>query len=205
MNNYMEDYYIDSLYGDNDTFEYKGIEVKIYRDEYPESPREWDNLGTMVCWHNRYELGDKHDFDTPEDFEEWLKDNPALVLPLFLYDHSGISISCKCTYPYNDIWDAGQVGYIYVTYKKLRKEFNYKNITKSRYLKAIKYLEGEVDTYNDYLTGEVYGYTANCAICGDFVDSCSGFYGYDIKTNGILDSLGGFVCKCAELQNTVRG
>lgn len=25
--------------------------VKIESDDNPTSPRDWDNLGTMVCWH----------------------------------------------------------------------------------------------------------------------------------------------------------
>jgi len=29
--------------------EYRGLEIKIDQDGYPENPREWDNLGTMVC------------------------------------------------------------------------------------------------------------------------------------------------------------
>ena len=40
--------------------EYKGYIIKIYQDDTSEdSPREdRDNLGTMVCTHRRYNLGD---------------------------------------------------------------------------------------------------------------------------------------------------
>ncbi len=31
---------------------------RVVRDESPESPRDWDNTGTMCCWHRRYHLGD---------------------------------------------------------------------------------------------------------------------------------------------------
>lgn len=37
-------------------------------DEDAESPREWDNLGKMVCFHGRYDLGDEHDYSGPKDF-----------------------------------------------------------------------------------------------------------------------------------------
>ena len=33
--------------------------IRIMHDECAESPREWDNLGTMVCAHRRYSLGDE--------------------------------------------------------------------------------------------------------------------------------------------------
>lgn len=43
--------------------------LKISLDWDAPNPREdYDNLGTMVCWHRRYTLGDKHNFKEPEDF-----------------------------------------------------------------------------------------------------------------------------------------
>lgn len=33
--------------------------IQISHDEMAESPREWDSLGTMACFHRRYTLGDK--------------------------------------------------------------------------------------------------------------------------------------------------
>lgn len=37
----------------------KEITVKLILDRDAESPRDWDNLGTMVCAHRRYTLGDE--------------------------------------------------------------------------------------------------------------------------------------------------
>lgn len=34
----------------------------------PESPREWDNITIMACWHSRYRLGDSIRDKEPEDF-----------------------------------------------------------------------------------------------------------------------------------------
>ena len=89
----------------------------ILADYDAESPREWDNAGHMVCWHRHYNLGDKHKFYDPEDFEETAKDwkgndRIAVILSLYLYDHSGITMSCS---PFSCPWDSGQVGYIYLT------------------------------------------------------------------------------------------
>jgi len=93
--------------------------LKIYYDTHPESPREWDNLGTMICWHRRYNLGDNHSYSSPSDFwyamaEEFVGDSDkvenmtkerreeivrknVMILPLYLYDHSGITMR---TYPF---------------------------------------------------------------------------------------------------------
>lgn len=41
----------------------------ILDDDTPLNPREdHDCLGKMVCWHSRYSLGEKHDYDEPSDF-----------------------------------------------------------------------------------------------------------------------------------------
>ena len=48
-----------------------GVKVHIHRDDHDTdfaNPRANDNLGVMVCFHRRYNLGDKHDFKEPEDF-----------------------------------------------------------------------------------------------------------------------------------------
>ena len=41
--------------------------IKIIHDPDPQSPRDYDNLGMMCCWHRRYTLSDKHDHDDPHD------------------------------------------------------------------------------------------------------------------------------------------
>jgi hypothetical protein len=135
----------------------KKYELKIERDEDPMNPRtEWDNLGTMVCFHNRYDLGDKTDYRT-EDYNSWdeLKqgilenEGEVVILPLYLYDHSGITIS---TSSFDCRWDSGQIGFIFVSKHTIKKE----GIDET---KVIEYLKGEVETYDKYLTGENYRYT----------------------------------------------
>ena len=41
----------------------------ILDDDTPLNPRDdHDCLGKMVCWHSRYSLGEKQDYDEPSDF-----------------------------------------------------------------------------------------------------------------------------------------
>lgn len=174
--------------------------IRVQCDDSPESPREWDNLGTMVCWHGRYNLGDvdgQREYSSTDDF--WfdisgVEDNGEeedleraikvayeknIILPLYLYDHSGITMS---TGPFSCPWDSGQVGYIYVSLEKVRDEYKWKRITKERRERIEKYLTGEVETYDMYLRGDVYGFTITREDeDGEEVDidSCWGFYGYD--------------------------
>lgn len=45
--------------------------LQVMYDDEPLNPRtDYDNFGKMVCWHSRYNLGDKHNF---EDTNEFLK------------------------------------------------------------------------------------------------------------------------------------
>lgn len=43
--------------------------IRIEQDLDAESPREWCNMSTMVCWHGRYNLGDEQ---PSEDPQEWM-------------------------------------------------------------------------------------------------------------------------------------
>ena len=138
-----------------------GYEVRyLSQDDSPYNPREEnDCLGTMACFHKRYTLGDKNHGIRHEDFKGWdemeealIRDrNVAVILPLFLMDHSGISIS---TTSFNDRWDSGQVGFIFVTRETVKKEYG--SVTEETLKTATRVLEGEVQEYNSYLTGDVY-------------------------------------------------
>lgn len=109
-----------------------------------------------------------------------------MILPLYLYDHGGITIR---TSSFSCSWDSGQVGWIYVTKTRLRKELEVEQITKDIIRQAEKILRAEVETYDQYLTGKVYGFTVYEAEDGCFaeLESCGGFYGSNPKKNGMLE------------------
>lgn len=164
-----------------ESFTVGDLTVKIYPDGDPGSPREWDNLGHMVCFHSRYDLGDKkHEFSDPQELIDFLENTPPPVcLTLYLLDHSGLRMNCggfsMCD-PQG--WDWGRVGYIYVTREEILKEYSRKRLSKKLIAKVREVLESEVKTYDEYLTGAVYGYVVEDPD-GDNIDSCWGFYGFD--------------------------
>lgn len=182
------------------------VKLEILWDEDAESPREWENLGKMVCWHPRYKLGDRHGFIDPEEFERfWTEDGGGGVrLPLFLMDHSGLSMSCS---DFGDPWDSGQVGWIYISPTDLAKKYGptigsdwYEKYHPGKTVEQIaaECLRGEVRVYDQYLRGEVYGFVLVStepngddgfgAFVGnnEVIDSCWGFYG-DPKDNGMKE------------------
>lgn len=199
--------------------------VRIIADTDPMDPREaYDNMGTMVTWHSRYKLGDEQPTD---DAGEWLAqyaadlvdaeavpaehvraiiDKHCVILPLYLRDHSGLAMSIG---EFADPWDSGPVGFIVVDAKRARENWlrpdatwdtmlptnDGPDITMREYAKRV--LEAEVETYDTYLRGDIYGFIVEerniCPTCGagdwDTVDSCWGFYGSDVDTNGMVGYL----------------
>ena len=179
--------------------------LKIYQDEDAENPRTaWDNLGTFAYKHSRYRLGEEKISEPIEWLEEKLGlqnqyeySNERLeeleqkfyakfvAEPVYLYDHSSLALS---TTPFGCNWDSGKVGYIYVERCKIREEYGWKRITKAREEQIVKYLQGEIETQNQYVSGDVYYFVIEDED-GDIVDSCGGFYGDDWEANGIKDCI----------------
>ena len=221
--------------------EYKGYTIKIHYDEdCQDSPRDWDNLGTMMCIHNRYSLGDEHNYRNPVDFltnliselpekeikkilltisglsdtdKEEIREEPIdfledafvncredfefclsalekyyIFLPLYLYDHSGITMN---TTGFSCRWDSGQVGLIYVSNKNIKKEYSRKIMTKKLRERVHNLLKSEVEIYDSYIKGEVYGYEIEKE--EEHVESCWGFVGnYDYvvsEAKSIIDHM----------------
>lgn len=98
------------------------------------------------------------------------------ILPLYLYDHSGISMSVGSFIgrAQHAQWDSGQVGWIYATPEDIEKEYG--DLSPESYEKAEALLNSEVETYDLYLRGQCYGF--RLFENGEETDSCWGFLGW---------------------------
>jgi len=165
-----------------DTIKHNGLTIEIHTDDDPESPREWDNLGKILYTSDRYTLGDER--VSTEEIKDILARKDVIVLPVFAYIHSGVALS---TAPFSCSWDSGQCGIIYVEREAVLKEWSRKRLTKKLTNKIEDILRAEIQTYNEFLSGEVYGYVVKtsiqCGHCGhsedEELESCWGFYGRD--------------------------
>jgi len=125
----------------------------------------------------------------------WIKNN-ICILPVYMYDHSGITIS---TGPFSCPWDSGQVGMIYITKDTCKKH-------QIQFEDAEDILKGEIKTLDQYLTGDVWSYTIystddenfaneiftekdNLPDEYDYEDGCGGFFGFDYCENVTKESL----------------
>jgi hypothetical protein len=177
----------------------KTYEYEIVQDTDPTNPREWDNIATMICGHKRYNLGDKHDykqddFDSWEEIKEQIESDYKVLMikPLYMYDHSGITIR---TSSFGCPWDSGQIGWIFIDEKKLQYITGDSSGHNETNLEEI--IDSEVKTYDQYITGECYGYkiyeVETCSLGHEHkteLDSCWGYYDEDDCTNeakGIIE------------------
>lgn len=168
--------------------------LQMFQDTLAESPRSWSNLGTMAIFHKRYNFGDEVEFSS-EDFPSWAEMEEhikkemkaAVILPIYMYDHSGITIN---TQGFSCPWDSGQVGFIYATRDGIRGEYHKHKLTEEIIKQATQRLESEVKIMDRYLSGDVYGFHLIKRTPGkedEILDSCSGFYGDNLQENNMLD------------------
>jgi len=153
---------------------FEGYRIKIFYDDDPIlNPRTYqDNASTILAMHDRYNLSDEKTpkFNSGSEMVEYVKGLDALaVKSLYIYDHSGITIS---TTPFSCPWDSGQIGFVYVT-KESMKRMGFKNEDMT-IEKANEVIDIEVKEYDLYLKGEVYGYMIDGP---GLNDSCGGYVG----------------------------
>ena len=136
------------------------MNLEIYYDVMASSPRSWGNFGTIVQGKSKYKVGDVE----VESLSEWFDDNKDLYkLPVYFLSHGGLTISTK---PFNDRFDSGLLGYIFVKYDE---NLSYDIIA--------GILENEIIILNEYLQGNVFGYQIKDG--DEVIDSLAGIIGID--------------------------
>lgn len=124
------------------------------------------------------------DFGVGEKLRLIEQSGKVVIQTISMYEHSGCSVWLGGTAGHPDAqWDCGTLGFAYVEYETAEKEgatvpgpngkYNGYDDWKA-WANAI--MQGEMKVYNDYVSGEVYGYNIENGD-DDFEDSCWGFYG----------------------------
>lgn len=153
----------------------------------PLDPRENDCNYCTICYvRNRYLGSSKYDNDRDfadsddlNDYLAGLNDRRAefVSVPLYAYVHSGITIS---TGSFGDPWDSGCFGIAICTKEQVINAFG-NDIDWQRHAKDI--IEGEIETYDKFLTGGTYVYSTYLyhkeTKSWTLEDTCGGFYSND--------------------------
>jgi len=163
------------------TVNHKGLAIKIFQDWDSQSPDEWgdDNL-FLVHYHRDFEIR-RDDIILKDELIAWYNGEKIDIekkYHFFLtkaYIHSRVVLALEesgIMFP-DERWDVSWCGCVLVSKKEAR--------TKK---KAYKLAEGLIKSWNDCLSGNVYGYIIEDKE-GNNLSSCWGFYG-DIEESGIL-------------------
>lgn len=130
-------------------------------DEFADSPmedfdRDFDKAiqqgdFAIIGFHRRYDIGHKHDFKTADDVNDWIRiqvqeGREIRVAPLYMYEHSMIALSIRSFIgrAHHAEWNSGQLGIVVWDYTKVNPD------------DILQEVEGFLETYTQYLNGEVY-------------------------------------------------
>ena len=145
----------------------------IVRHDYdPQSPFESD-LGFEFNFHIRWEL----ETESP-NCPPYRHNKDYWFYPVYGYVHSGVALSLT---PFSCTWDSGMAGYVAVKRPSRGGEWR----TRKAFL---AYLEAYIETFNDYLAGDCYGYEVVETGTDEVVDSCWGFIGFDHTASGLYEA-----------------
>lgn len=158
---------------------YRGVAIEIIQDDMADSPDKWDNDDAFLVYDHRQFSVKRKGFEPREIFDHFQETKQKTYdgywcFTVNAYIHSGVALSLGSEYPFNDQWDVSTTGFALVQRKK--------GWTWTRE-KARKVAEAIVAEWNQYLSGEVYGY--NIEASGD---SCWGYYGEYDSEGGCLDA-----------------
>lgn len=191
------------------------FELVIKRDDDAPSPRWGDNVGQFWSdgMHRRYnfheqgadevlarikdaERGRMDDDIDPDDWDntEWInylreiedkrKDEWAIV-PVYMYEHSGISLSCS---PFSCGWDSGMIGFMICDREQAEM-----TLGEWDYDKVVQSIVAEVEALDEYYVYGGYMYEVieykKCDCCGHEeeveADTCCGFVGCPDGEDGV--------------------
>ncbi len=148
------------------------MKLNINVDQNPQNPREFDNVSEFIFSHRKYTLGDEHAYE--DISRSQLEKKYAVVVPVYMYDHSGLTLS---TVPFSCQWDSGCVGFACVSREKILKESNRIKLTKVNVAWAHACVRAEVEVYSAYLGGDCYEW--EIVHDNEVIDSCGGYYSYE--------------------------
>lgn len=205
---------------------YKDYKIRVVYDETPDSPDDWQDEKLFLVYEHRqftvrrdgFKPGDIYDYimslSHPDDEFDVMDYSDYYIYPVEAYIHSGVELSLyelELTCPF----DSSVSGYILIKKSYVLK---FPNIVSDRDKadKAYELANELIETWNQYLSGEVYGYVIEkpnimysiekslfdeLVLRNDLadleshfmedieyeeIDSCWGFYG-DPEDSGLID------------------
>ena len=151
-----------------------GLTIKIFQDDNPQSPEEWgDDSLFLVADHRDFYVTPPKNSTTESVVKDYNKTHHVFGLEAYIHSGVVLALSREGNFPDRQ-WDVSQLGAVFVG----KKDYPAK-------AQARKAALGLIESWNDALAGNVYGYVVEDER-KEHIDSCWGFYG-DYDKSGILD------------------
>jgi hypothetical protein len=165
-----------------ESIEYKGYNINIYSDDSTDSPAEWDNTNFLVHYHRDCWIEDKR--ITESELAGWYNgeklelEKTFFIFPVSALIHSGVWLSLHNSFAADSGgWDTSHVGAMFISKTEAKTKDG-----------AYKLAGSLLKTWNQYLSGEVYGYMIEDKEGnGDEIGGVWGFYG-DWNESGLIES-----------------
>lgn len=164
------------------------VRIRIEQDVCPSNPLDdFDALGTIAyLTRSSYTLGNQAvNREEMDEIAADIRSGKLVGMPVHAYIHSGVALKASLANPYPDPrWDSGQSGFVYCSREAAVREFGNKLCTAKVKERALKLMAGEVETFNQYINGEVYGFVVEHLVDGDWqeMEACWGLYGLESCT-----------------------
>jgi len=160
--------------------EYKGHKINIYQDTDTSDPEEWSEGECFITAYHRdftvtNKLFSKEDCIAIARGEQKAKGYYTARIEAYIHGSVTLALSHEGDFP-DRRWDVSQLGLVFVK----RMKGTWTNEQARKVAKAL------LESWNQYLSGEVYGYMIETPD-GDEEGGCWGYYG-DPEKSGLIES-----------------
>lgn len=158
-----------------ETISYRGCNIEVIYDESSFTPDDNGDDEVFLVYDHRQFCVERKGFEPRDIFDNGKSMYKGYhVFVCYAYIHSGVALSVGSHNFPDARWDVSSTGYVLI---KKEKGWSW---TKE---KALKLAEGLVEEWNQYLSGDTYGYNIE-----ETDDSCWGYCGSDGKEQMIAEA-----------------
>lgn len=139
------------------------VRARIVHDASPESPRTWDNFGTLVLLDDGALV-----YEDEQHREHTLRDVNGVGVRRLAHEHMrGVRVAARVELPSSMVDRSAVDGFLYATRADVVREYGAVNAETVAKARAV--LTAEAETWRTWADGDVYGYIIErrvlCALC----------------------------------------
>jgi hypothetical protein len=177
-----------------------GYQVEIRYDDFA-TPSDIELIGKFAHTHKRADFGIQSELVSHERIEELEADDGLITVSVYVYDHSGMTVSAT---PFSCPWDSGKVGVMYAA--KGIEDLTDEQIRES--------LLSEIKIYDMWLTNDIWQILIIDPFTKKVVESLCSVFGFDDACESVeeiipkaefnLCDASGYICESVETTTSCK-